>query len=490
MTHHKLIIIFATIITLVLNQGCTEDFEEIDQPKTTSADIDSKYLFTRSLVSGSGISVGIWQYVHQLRGSVYAQHFANINSDFTTGNYEPLNGDKIWEWYYAKEHFAPLNLNHQVIELAEEEENPIKQGCARIWNVYMFHQITDMYGDIPYFDAFEMPKPPFDSQQEIYEDMLKELSEAVVQLEENQGLGYDGNGEADVLYEGDIDKWIRFANTLTLKLALRVSDVAENDLTQEYLNKISPEETIDSESEAKILPDSDGPTYHVKNPLRSVYQWDEIRLSSTMKNYLDEFNDPRLEIFAEPNVDGGYVGLRNGQYPDSLSSRYNSHYVPDYCNIGSFFVEEDTPHYLMTYAESSFMKAEAAFKGYISGSAEDFYNEGVRASMNQFGIHDEDTIDAYLQGEAQYDPDNALKQIFTQRWIALYPNGHEAWSMVRRTGYPELMEPVYTYPGNDKMPRRVPYPVNERRYNKENYDEAVERMGGDDQYVNVWWDQN
>jgi hypothetical protein len=461
----------------------------MDQPKTTSADIDSKYLFTRSLVTGSGISVGVWQYLHQLRGSVYAQHFANINSDFTTGNYEPLPGNTIWDWYYARNYFAPLNLNHHVLKLAREEENPIKTGVARIWNVYLNQVLTDQYGDIPYFNAFEKAKPRFDEQQEIYADMLEELDQAVQQIKDNRGKGYEGHGEADVLYQGDLDKWIRFANTLTMRLALRVSNAAEQDLTIPHLERINLAETMQSlEDGASILPDPNGPTYHVKNPMSYVYQWDEVRISQTMMDFLKGYNDPRLDVYAEPNTDGDFVGLRNGQSTDSLSTNYNSHYIPDYCNIGSYFIQDDTPHQLLTYAEASFLKAEAAYKGYISGSPESYYNEGIRASFRQYGITDNSVIDSYLQGPAQYDPAKGLEQIHQQRWIALYPNGREAWSLVRRTGHPEMMDPVFTFSGNEEMPRRVPYPVAERRYNKDNYQEAVSRMGGDSQYTRVWWD--
>ncbi len=482
-------IILSALVILGAMGGCTEDFQQIDKPKTTAADIDSKYLFTRSLVTGSGISVGVWQYQHQLRGSVYAQHFTNINSDFTTANFEPLPGNTIWEWYYARKYFAPLNLNHQVLKLARGEDNPIKTGVARIWNVYLYQILTDQYGDIPYFNAFEKAKPAFDPQQEIYADMLSELDQAVEQIKDNRNKGYEGHGEADVLYQGNLDQWIRFANTLTMRLALRVSNVAEQELTIPHLERLDVGQTMQSvDDAARILPDPNGPTYHVKNPLSYVSQWNEIRVSQTMMNFLKGYDDPRLEVYANPNEAGEYVGLRNGQPTDSLSLRYNNHYVPDYCNIGSYFTGKETPHQLLTYAEACFLKAEAAYKGYISGSAEDFYNQGIRASFRQYGITNTDTIEAYLQGSASYDPANALKQIHRQRWIALYPNGREAWSLVRRTGHPQMMEPVYTFSGNQEMPRRVPYPTAERRYNKKHYQQAVSRMGGDSQYTRVWWD--
>lgn len=482
-------IFIATGILISLFFSCTGNFEEIDLPKTTSDNIDAKYLFTRALVTGSGLSVGVWQLVHQTSGSGYAQYWANINSNFTYDNYEPGPGNTVWDWYYSRTYFAPLNLNHNVIKLATAEGNPIKVACARIWNVYMYQLLTDMYGDIPYFSDFESLKPVFDKQSEIYPDLLNELSQSIAQIKENRTKGFPGNGTADVLYNGDLDKWIAFANTLGMRIALRASNVAESEITQPFFAQLNLSETMLSNADmAKIIPDPNGPTYHVKNPLGYVYGWHEVRISETLMNYLDGYSDPRITRYAEPNTNGLFVGLRNGQPTDSLSQKYNSYYKPNFCNIGSFFTNPNALHYLLTYSEACFLKAEAAFKGYIAGNAQDFYEEGIRASMAQLGVVDVDSVNNYLAGSAAFNPTIGLEQIYTQRWIALYPNGHEAWSLVRQTGVPQMLQPVYTFPGNDQMPRRVPYPLDERRYNMDNYDKAVANMGGDSQYTRVWWD--
>lgn len=481
--------VFVLILGLVLGlNACTDDFQEMDRPKTTSDQIMPDYLFSRALVTGSGLSVGVWQLVHQTAGSVYAQHWANINPDFTSDNYEPSPGNTVWSWYYAREYFAPLNVNNEAVELARELENPVKEACSRIWQVYMFQLVTDMYGDIPYSEAFEVAKPSFDQQELIYKDLLKELNASVDLIEESRDKGFPSYGDADVLFEGDTDKWIRFANTLGMRIALRASNADGGQLTDEFFENLDVSETMQSnEDMALIVPDEDGATYHVKNPLTYVYSWHEVRISETMMEHLKGKDDPRLDIYAEPNVDGEFTGLRNGQPQDSLSLKYNNFYRPEFCNIGPFFLEDDTPHYLLTYAEASFLKAEAAEKGYINGDPETFYRQGIEASMQQFGIEDDQAIEDYYSN-VEYQESDALDQIYLQRWIALYPNGHEAWSLVRRTGHPDMKEPVFTWPGNEEMPRRVPYPVDERRYNSENYDAAVQQMGGDSQYTRMWWD--
>lgn len=482
-------IILYTLLMASIVWGCTDDFEEMDRPKTGSAQIEPDYLFTRALVTGSGISVGVWQLVHQTAGSVYAQHFANIKPGFTSDNYEPGPGNTVWDWYYARAYFAPLNLNYNAIDLSRKLNNPVKEACARIWQVYMYQLVTDMYGDVPYTKAFADVKPEYDAQEDIYANLLEELKESMDLLANNKGKGYDGYGEADVVFAGDLDKWERFAGSLMMRIALRASNVAEEEMTRPYLAQLDIAKTMQSNDDmVKIIPDADGPTYHVKNPLKYVYGWNEVRISKTMFDLLSENSDPRLHIYAEPNAKGEYVGLENGQLQDDLNLYYNSVYQPEYCNIGEFFVQDETPHYVFTYAEACFLKAEAALRGYISGNAEEFYNEGLRASLDQFGIIGAEEQNNFINGNAKFDASKALQQIYEQRWLALFPNGNEAWNLVRRTGYPVMQQPVYTWPDNPDMPRRMPYPVNERRYNSEQYDAAVARIGGDSQYTRVWWD--
>lgn len=484
---------YIALAAMLFTVACTKDFDEIDRPKTTSDRISPDALFTRTLVTGSGISAGVWQWMHQISGSVYAQHFANIQTgpNFTSDNYEPRAWNVPWAWYFASSGFAPLMYNHHVIKLSQELENPIMEAVARIWNVYLVQQVTDMYGDMPLSQAFVNTRPEFDSQKDLYLHMLSELQTGVNMIKQYRDAGFPGFGQADVLYNGNLDSWIRFANTMTLRLALRASNTAEFDAQiKPFLQAIDINETMTTQAHtARINPDPNGPTYHVKNPLVFVSSWNEVRLSKTMFDILTERNDPRLQVFARPNAQGEYAGLQNGQPHSELSQNLDTHFRPNFSNIGEFFIQDDTPHFLVTVAESYLMKAEAVQRGFLVGStAEEYYNLGIIASFQQFGITDTEVIETYLNGPAKFDPSKALEQIWTQRWIALYPNGHEAWSVVRRTGVPQMMQPVYTFPGNEEMPRRKQFPDSERQYNAENYQKAVARMGGDSQYTRLWWD--
>jgi hypothetical protein len=481
------------IAILFFAAGCTKDFEELDRPKTTSNTIEPDALFTRTLVTGSGISAGVWQWMHQISGSVYAQHVANIQvgANFTSDNYEPRAWNVPWGWYYNTPNFASMTYNYHVLKLSRELDQPLKEAPARIWNTYLIQQVTDMYGDMPLTQAFENIRPEFDSQKDVYLFMLKELQEAVQQIEALEEVqDAPRYGAADVLYYGDLDKWKRFANTMMLRLALRASNTAEFETEiRPYLTNMDVSLTMTSNDHmARILPDPAGPTYHVKNPLTFVASWNEIRMSKTMYDIFTGLNDPRMEVFFAPNAQGQYVGLENGLQHSYIQENRDTELIPNYNNYGEFLTNENTPHYLLTVAEAFLLKAEAAQRGFIGGSAEDYYNQAILSSFEQFGITDQQVIDDYINGPAKFDPANALEQIWTQRWIAVFPNGHEAWSIVRRTGVPEMMTPVYTFPGNDEMPRRKPFPDGESQYNNENYQAAVARMGGDTQYTRVWWD--
>ncbi len=195
-----------------------------------------------------------------------------------------------------------------------------------------------------------------------------------------------------------------------------------------------------------------------------------------------------MEVFFQPNQNGEYAGLENGLPHDYIGTHLDNELKPNYNNLGTFFIQEQTPHFLLTAAEVNLMLAEAAHRGFIAGNAEEYYNQGITASFTQLEMNDPQVFQDYIDGPASFDAANALNQIWTQRWLALFPNGHEAWSVVRRTGVPEMMQPVYTFPGNEEMPRRKPFPDTERQYNAENYQQAVARMGGDSQYTRLWWD--
>lgn len=504
----KKLIYILSLFSILCVTSCTDDFDEKNRPKTGSSTTSPDEVFTRSLVTGSGLSYQVWQQMHQTTTSEWVQHWANIVPRFRGDNYEPELGDVVWKYYYSRQYFAPLSLNFQTMKLIDEtDKSPLKMACAKIWNVYLFHLITDSYGDIPYSEAFHSLKPKFDSQQYIYEDMLKTLSGSVELIKANQSTGYIAFGKADVLYQGDMNKWIKFANALTLRLSLRISNVAPQ-LAQSYISKIKLDEVISSNAESAFIrsvPEATaGGNHEIKNAMGFVYGWQEVRLSENFMEHLDGtkfgIEDPRLKQFAEKTkANGSYKGLKNGQESQVLAGDPDF-FKENYSNIGPYFNSKvyEVPVLLLTNSETQFLLAEAQLKGWLVGgkSAEEYYKAGIEASMDQYARFWDGTT-AITADEKQnyvnapgvtFDSSKALEQIITQKWISLYTNGQEAWSEMRRTGFPKIHALLDPYPGNTEMPRRRLYSSDEQKYNKANIEAAIKRMGGDSQYTRVWWD--
>lgn len=480
--------IFISIITCgLLSFGCTSDFDELDFPKTTSVVIDPSPILTRSFVTGSGMSVGIWQSTNQTTTLDWVQYVSTIKANFNSAHYEPSPVNDVWKWWYSEEAFAGLHLCEHAIELSQKIENVNHEAVSRIWRAYMFQYLTDMYGDIPYTEAFKAVAPKYDTQEFIYKDLISQLQSAVTTLKTNKNSGYPSLGNADVFYNGNLDKWIKFANSMLIRLAMQCSNVAESEITKTVLNSINisdlSEYISSNEDNLMLIPDAGGPTYHVKNPYSFVASWDEMRISKNLYDRLRVNNDPRMLIYMAPNNSGEYVGLPSGQKIEDLNANYKTDYIPNYCDIGNYFIQDETPFVLMSASEIAFLLSEAAAKGYITASPEAYYKKAIQLSMEFYNISQE-KVDAFI-ASVPYSIDN----LYTQFWISLFPNGPQGWNLVRRTGKPDISPLIYHWPDNPDMPRRFSYSTDETRYNPVNVQEAIKRMGGDSQYTRIWWDK-
>lgn len=496
---------FALLLAAALAFGstaCTDHFEDINTPPSLATQVDPSLLFTRATVTGGGISYAVYQLMHQTTTGYWSQHFANIQPAFSGDTYEPGPANNPWGYYYSSGAFAPLSVNHQVMKLIDKiDKNPVRMAQAKIWQVYMFSLITDCYGDIPYSEAFESNTPKFDTQEAIYNDFFAKLDESIKSLKDNQSKGFATFGNADVLYKGDVTSWIRFANSLKLRLAMRLTNV-DPTRAKALVASIPQNEliaTLDQSAKVMMEKKTSAVTHHTKNPLGFIYAWNEVRASETMMNKLKLGNgiiDPRMYRYFEPNKQGQYVGLKNGQDRQLLSQNLAS-YKDNYCNIGPAYNSQDNdlPLYLLTPAEVNFLLAEAAQRGYIAGNAAEFYENGIKASMAQFEVTKTEgitqaNIDAFLKApEVAYQAGKGLEQIMTQKWVAFYTNSAQAWMDMRRTGFPVPAKPVVTFPGNEQLPRRMQYSTSEANYNRLQYEAAVQRMGGDGQYTRMWWDK-
>lgn len=504
--------------TLLL-PGCTADFDDINTSKTGVTTITKNelpFLFSRALQQAT-YNYGTYQTAQNLYSDLYAQYFATSTANFQTDR-------NFMHPTWIENHWTPIytGVVPQLLTLMENtEKTSAENALANIWWVYSFHRLTDHYGPIPYSKAgISASSVDYDSQKDIYFDFFKRLDEASTILKSQSGA--TPYGQYDTIYQGDVSKWIKFANTLRLRLALRISAV-EPEIAKQQGEAAIASGVFESFANEAIL--KKGDSGNDFNGLATIAGWNEFRMSAAMESVLKGFEDPRLGHFFQPAfATNTYEGIRNGLSPAELAMDQNNNNHAS--NIGTKWVVNtgtgngwdrnfSTPQTMMTAAEAYFLLAEASLNGWnTGGTAKEFYEQGIRVSMNAWGI-DPATTEKYIQstatpiapGDQQNSPalsnitvkwgaTEAIQreQIGTQKWLAMYPDGQEAWAEYRRTGFPKLYPVVNSV--NEILPvgtrpRRIPFLQLEYRNNSPAMSEAVNLLGGPDSPTTpLWWDKN
>lgn len=415
-------------------------------------------------------------FAQQLSEKIYtdASRYAVVNFDFY--------------WLYS----GPLMNLQTIINSKSFNVNEGSQAnqlaVARILKAYFFWHATDRWGDLPYSEALKGTEnftPKYDKQQDIYTAVMKELKEAAAQIDNGNPV------TGDILFNGNMDNWRRFANSIRLLMALRLSKIDPAKGKTEFADALNGGVFTGNDQSAvyKHLAETANQNYWYYVFSVQNRQW--YCISQPLVDYMKPDNDPRLKIFAAPTAAGDYVGLPYGLDANAASA------IPaaNVSYLGTAIRAQDAPSYLVTYAEVLFAKAEAEKLGWISGgdaAAAADYNAAIEASIRQWNNNDVSGLSAFLsKPDIVYNPATALKQIAYQRWVHLYMNGYEAWAEWRRTGYPEL-SPA---PNNNNLPvpRRQAYPTTEPNINGTNYQAAIAQQPGldgkDDLNGRVWWDK-
>ncbi len=372
-----------------------------------------------------------------------------------------------------------------------------------VWN---FDYLTDTWGDIPYSQALKadsgVNQPAYDPQKNIYASFFQILNAVPASMAAATLPGYSS---ADQMYQGSMAKWEKFANSLHARLALRIINVDPTTAAAELTKAFSaPGGTFTSNADnAQFSWPGDG-VYD--NPIVGNFESrDDHRVSNTFYNILSSNNDPREPIFMQPTIayvqgksTQEYAGMPNGLSQNAagayfnIASRPGAIFFPGSTpegNIGSA-ANKKNPSYLMTYAELSLIKAEAAERGIggLPGTAASYYNAGITASMNQWGVTDPAAIAAYLaQPNVAYKGGTAgLKQIALQKYIALTTDGPQTWAEWRRTCVPFITPGPAAIDNN--IPRRFYYSTTDASVNAANLAAAIARQGPDNFDTHVWWD--
>jgi len=395
-----------------------------------------------------------------------------------------------------------------VLTKTNPEDNPELvniHAMTRILRVYFMQRMTDLYGNIPYEQAGKgltenVQNPEYNSVQEVYPAMIADLQEARGQLD--PGVSAIDPAQ-DLLFSGDVAKWQRFANSLILRIGMRMSEVAPGQAQSAVEDAISNgvmesnddiAYTIHAESNGdrngigEVFNDfpNGGHGFHMSQTFMDVLKGD-----AGVSNVID----PRTSIFAAQYTDSDELvtdnpadleGLQNGLEPADLPDDRFVFAQPN----RAYMVRYDSPDLWMSFAEVKFLLAEAALRNWGTSGAQQHYEEGIEAAMKHLTIYGAPEIaDADIQTYMASLPDRdpTLEEIIEQKWLALFLNGYEAWAELRRTGYPDEIVPV-DYPGNvtnGEIPSRLEYPNSESFVNGTNYEAGA--TNPNEMSTSLWW---
>lgn len=465
--------IIAAVLTASLGAAaCSEGLTDLNVNPNEPTNVNAEYLFTNA--QEASISRALGATVTMDLTGLWIQHYAE--SRYTEEDRYTVNNSTVqtqWAGFWA----GPMQDLNEVVTKGEETGRPNVQAMGVIMRSWNYQVLTDLWGDIGYSEALRGRVPgsgntvAYDPQEQVYKGLLTELAAAAALLDP-AGVRM---GSADLIYGGDPVKWRRFANSLRLRLAMRMAAADATAGRTAFAAAMAAGPFTGNADNAVLRYVDNGVDVH---PFFAYERnRDDHAISATLVDSLARQNDPRLTLYAKLNAGGYYKGMANGTMDDPP--------LDSISKIGHFFSRADAPAYVMTYAEVLFLQAEAAERGWIAGDAAALYHQAIRAHMEMLGIGNA-AITAYLsQPGVAYD---GLRSIGVQKWIALYGNGPEAYAEWRRTGFPGLA------PGPDalndgRIPRRLPYPASEQSLNAANVAAAMSRQGGASLNSPVWWDR-
>ncbi len=465
------------LVIVILGGSCTKGFEDLRKsPNGVTEALPKNFLSpilyeTTAWNIRQAFTVGneLMQYTVHRNNLAYIQRY----------DIRPTHGDNMW----GRQNLHGNNIQ-DMLDRAEALEHPNYTAIALTLKAWLISQLTDTFGDIPYFEAFQAKGekknflPKFDKQEDIYTDLLAKLDWAALLFDSSVGMDADG----DLLYQGDVNKWKKFCNSLRLRLYLRVSNRPELhsiDKINEIISNPSMYPIFASNADQAYLPFS-GETPYI-NPYHNTIAgtFTNKLASSFMVSLLQRLNDPRISAWYTKNV-AEWTGVQAGFPLGAVDQFGRTSY------LRSALRTSPRLGMIMSYAELQFILAEAAQKGWITGGsveAKKYYEGGVKASMEFWGV----TMPSNYLLQASVAYDDQLSTIMLQKYLSLFFVGQEAWYEYRRTGYPVL--PIHEEASNNGlMPRRLLYPTTTQLYNRTNYNEAVSRIGGDNINIRCWWD--
>lgn len=469
---------YLILLSSVLVIGCASDerYEDLNKDPNNPTEVSADALFTASAKSlfDQMESTNVNTNVYRLFAQYWTEttYIDESNYDLNTRNI-PAN------------HFSEMyrDVLYDLKDAKSKANTENKKAMISVLEVYTWQQLVDTFGDIPYSEALQgslIPTPSYDDAQTIYEDLIVRINDAINQF---SIAGESGFTSADVIYGGDINQWLKFANSVKLKLAMRIADVTA-------LSALSQTNAEQAVAAGVFTSNSDNATisYETSPPNTNPLWVDLVQsgrsdfvIANTLVDYMNTLSDPRRAAYFDDNLGAGtYVG---GPYGDNNS-------FPSYTHINDMIQAPDFRGVLLDFSEVEFLLAEASERGYaVGGTAETHYNAGITASMEDWGVSTIDATAYLLNPSVAYTTATGTwrEKIGFQFWLAMYNRGFEGWSIYRKYDAPVMnTAAVSLLP----VPKRYTYPLSEQTLNLTNYTAAAAAIGGDELATPIFWDVN
>jgi len=471
------ILLLVIVLPFVL-LGCSDNFEDFNTDKKNPASVPPEALFSNAqkdladFFSNTNVNINIYK--------LMAQYWTETTY-IDEANYDLVNRNisaNIFSNMYLRV-LTDLKEAKRILENTEvlpalEKEKQNKIQIVELLSIYAWQHLVDIFGAVPYSEALNPDNvyPKYDAGADIYNDLFTRLDAALSKLDRTAG----SFGAADLYYGGNVDAWIKFGNSLKVKMAITIADY-DNTKAKSAIEAAYPNAFSSNDDNCLMPYLTTSPNY---NPLYAdliASGRHDFVPANTIVDVMNSLNDPRRAAYFT-EYGGTYVGGTYG-YSNSYSQ---------YSHIADPIQAPDFPGILMTYSEICFYLAEAAERGYSVGmTAEQWYNEGITASFDFWNVSG---VAAYLaQPDVAYStaPGNWRQKIGIQSWIANYLCGDVAYNNWRRLDYPILNLPEFVDNYSD-IPVRFTFPINEQNLNKVNYDAASTMIGGDAVQTKVFWD--
>lgn len=471
----KISILFIALIALS-SASCDKDFEEVNTDPNNATAVPSHLLLGNVIRFNQDRIYGMQQGGDM--GMCWAQHASKVQYN-DEEQYVPRRGsiDGVWSVLYAN----VISDAQSMEALAKSEGNTNIEGISLVLQANAFQILTDLFGPVPYTE-FNKPgilKPKYDSQEVVYTGIIDLLTKADVLLASGTGTV---PATSDIVYGGNTAKWRKLANSLKFKALMRISKKKNvNAQLQALVNGGQLMASNDDSAQIAYLaaqPDA--------NPIYETIVFgtrSEYKVSSVLVAKLQSLGDPRLQVYAQTNNAGAYVGNKPGV---ENPSNYNG-----FSSFGTMYLSPTLPGVILSYAQSEFLLAEAINEGYVTGgnsAALVEYKKAITANFKFNGI--EASAAAYVaKPNIEFTNQAAARvQIGEQSWLALFGQGFEAWTEWRRTGYPAL-SPAFGAK-ETSIPSRLYYNSSEISVNRVNYEAAAAALtGGDKLTSRLWWMQ-